>query len=72
MSAPYIPAPSFESAPVAQLQQLKFDWHARAFVALGFSIELTRVGAAHAAPQHAAIAPTHYGPLHRRPPPSLS
>lgn len=72
MSAPWAPAASIESAPAAQLLQLQFDWHGLALRALSFSLALVAVCARDDARQDAGTAPPHYGPLHRRPPPSFS
>lgn len=72
MSVPWTPAASIESAPVAQFLQWKFDWHGLALRALSFSLALVALAARHDAGQGAAPAAPHYGPLHRRPPPSFS
>jgi hypothetical protein len=72
MSEPWAPAASIESAPAAQLLQSQFDGQGLAVRALGFSLAFVAVCARHDARQDADPAPPHYGPLHRRPPPSFS
>ena len=71
MSAPSAPPASIESAPAAQLQQSRFDSNGHAVQALNFSLALVAVCARGDARQDARTAPPHYGPLHRRPPPSF-
>lgn len=72
MSAPSPPAASIESAPAAQFLQSQFDWHGIALRALSFAPALAAVCMGDDARQDAGTAPPHYGPLHRRPPPSFS
>ena len=71
MSAPVVPAPSTASAPVAHFLQSQFDWHGCELRALGFSVVLARLGAIEKSNRRVNAAAPHYGPLHRRPPPSF-
>jgi hypothetical protein len=72
MSAPWPPPASIEPALAVQILQVQFDWHGLALRALSFSPALVAVCARHNVRQDAGIAPPHYGPLYRRPPPSFS
>jgi hypothetical protein len=71
MSAPQVPAVSVESASAARLPQSQFDWHAFNARPLSFSFVAVAIFAADRA-RHRGTASPHYGPLHRRPPPSFS
>jgi hypothetical protein len=72
MSAPAAPAAALESAPVAKLLQSQFDWNGHALRSTTFSLALVAIHAKNVAQQNPQTAPPHYGPLHRRPPPSFS
>jgi hypothetical protein len=73
MSAPApFPARCFESASAVQLLQPQFDGDGRALRALTCSLTIVAVRAPDDTRQDAGTTPPHYGPLHRRPPPSLS
>lgn len=73
MSAPSVPAAVIESTPAAQLLQSQFDWCGHALRPASLSLALLTVGAGDGARQDPDTSdPPHYGPLHRRPPPSFS
>jgi hypothetical protein len=72
MSAPSAPAAALESAPVAKLLQSQLDWYGTALPSTYLSPTLVAVRARDAARQDLNTVPPHYGPLHRRPPPSFS
>ena len=72
MSAPMDPAPSIESALATQLLRLQSDGHGQALRVIDLSFALETVCATNRAGQDSGPAQPHYGPLHRRPPPSLS
>ena len=73
MSAPApFPARCFESASAVQLLQPQFDAHGGALRVLTSSLTVVAVRAPDQAGQDAGTTPPQYGPLHRRPPPSLS
>jgi hypothetical protein len=73
MSAPApFPARFFESASAVQLLQPHFDGHTDALRVITPALILVAVRAGDDAGQDAGLTPPHYGPLHRRPPPSFS
>src|SRR5579864_2005022 len=72
LSAPVAPRASLECAPIAKLLQSHFDWCGGAPRFTGLSIALAALHVYQGARQGAGVAPPHYGPLHRRPPPSCS
>jgi len=72
MSAPSTPRASVESAPVAKLLQSHFDWCGYALGSASLSLALSAIRAGDGARRDAGTTPPHYGPLHRRPPPSFS
>jgi hypothetical protein len=72
MSAPKAPSTAIESTAADQLLQSRSDWHGLALRSLSVSFALVAVGAACDTRQDAKTDPPHYGPLHRRPPPSFS
>jgi hypothetical protein len=72
MSAPAAPARTIDSAPAAQLLQSFTGWHGLTARAFGFALALVALRTAYDARQDAKAVPPHYGPLHRRPPPSFS
>jgi hypothetical protein len=72
MSAPPAPIAAIESAPVAQFLQSHPDGHGLALRALSLSFALVAFCATRDAQQGRESHPPHYGPLHRRPPPSFS
>src|SRR5512140_497924 len=72
MSAPSAPALSTESASVAKLLQSQFDWHGYALRPAGLSLAFVAVRARDRVRHGRNAVPPHYGPLHRRPPPSFS
>jgi hypothetical protein len=72
MSAPLTPASSIESAPGTQLPQLQFDSHGLAARTDNLSLVFVAIWTNGDASEHAGTASPHYGPLYRRPPPSLS
>jgi len=72
MSAPAAPTTSFESAPAAKLLQSHFDWCGHVLQSYGLSLSVPGMQAHLGTRQGAGAAPAHYGPLHRRPPPSFS
>src|ERR1700722_4842036 len=71
MSAPSTPRTSIESAPVDKFLQSHFDgcWPAlrAAEIVLAPAVSSSLYGA-----RHDSHSVQHYGPLYRRPPPSLS
>jgi hypothetical protein len=72
MSAPLAPATAIESGPAAQLLPSQSHTHGLALRALSFSFAMVAFCAPHDARQDAEPDAPHYGPLHRRPPPSFS
>src|SRR5213595_2010574 len=72
MSAPSTPRASLESAPVAKLLQSHFDWCGHALESASLSLAITAIRAGDGERQNAGATQPHYGPLHRRPPPSFS
>jgi len=72
MSAPPVHPAALESARAAQLLQSRSDWHAAPVEGVHGSLAFVLIGTAHRAGHSAAIREAHYGPLHRRPPPSFS
>src|SRR2546430_2334108 len=69
LSAPSAPTASFESAPVATLLQSHFEWGGPALRSASITLSLAAIHVHAGTRLGAEIAP-HYGPLHRRPPPS--
>src|SRR5690349_6220232 len=72
MSAPPAPATSIEAAPAAGLLQPQFDWHGYAAASSGLSAAPAAIRAIVDGHRPTGTALPHYGPLHRRPPPSFS
>ena len=72
VSAPPALSASAESTPVIKLPQLHFDWCGQApqSANITFSLRGSRVRVR--SRELAGAAQPHYGPLHRRPPPSVS
>jgi hypothetical protein len=72
VSAPPALSASAESTPVVKLPQLHLDWCGHAPQSANITPSLrgsrVRVGSR----ELAGVAQPHYGPLHRRPPPSVS
>jgi len=71
LSAPSVPSASIESASAVQFLQSHFEWHGLVAQRLSSSHADVVICATDGA-QHVRIALSHYGPLHRRPPPSIS
>ena len=73
MSAPSsFPAASLESACATLSLQPRFDGHRDALCTLGCFPALVAIRTGNDARPDTGAAPPHYGPLHRRPPPSFS
>jgi len=72
VSAPTVPSASAESAPVVQLLQSHFEWCSHALRSINLSLALQASRANEGAHQVPDAGQPQYGPLHRRPPPSLS
>ena len=72
VSAPSVPSASVDSAPVANLLQTHFDGNGHALRGASLSRALRATGTMEAVRPVAGGAQPYYGPLHRRPPPSLS
>ena len=72
MSAPPVHPAAMESARAAQLLPSRSDWHGTTLEGVRCGLVFRRCGTAQTAGPHAAIQAPHYGPLHRRPPPSFS
>src|ERR1700728_1757833 len=72
MSAPAAPKAFVESEPVAKLLRSHFDWSGQIVRSAITSILLPAVSTQRRSGQHADPASQYYGPLYRRPPPSLS
>jgi hypothetical protein len=71
MSAPSAPRTSIESSPAGTMLQSHFDWCAPAVRRTHCPLPVLVSGALDGARQDSHSAP-YYGPLYRRPPPSLS
>ena|ERR1700694_2439253 len=72
VSAPFAPSASVESAPVGQVLLSHFDWSGHALRSIDLSLALRAIRVGEGASQVAGASRPHYGPLHRRPPPSFS
>ena len=72
MSAPKAPSAAIDSTPAAQLLQSRADWHGLAIRSLPISFTLAPLAATRDTRHDPKPDRPHYGPLHRRPPPSLS
>ena len=72
VSAPFVPTASVVSGPVGQVLLSHFDWCSRALPSSDLSFLLRDMSAGEGAHQVAGAVQPHYGPLHRRPPPSFS
>jgi hypothetical protein len=72
MSAPAPVKASFESSPAAGLFGSHFDWHPHVLAPSGFAFAAAAAGRSGDAPRPIVRFEAHYGPLHRRPPPSFS
>jgi hypothetical protein len=71
MSAPSLPRTSVESAPLDKLLQSHFDGCGPARRTAGIVLALSVCSSLDSA-KHDSHSAQHYGPMHRRPPPSLS
>jgi hypothetical protein len=72
LSAPSAPVVSVDSAPAAKLLRSHFNGCGHALRSANLSLALRASRAIRKAREVAADAQPVYGPLHRRPPPSLS
>ena len=72
MSAPAAPATSIEAAPAAKFLQPRFDWQGQVLRPAGLPFVAVAIRALDETRRYTSTAPPHYGPLHRRPPPSFS
>lgn len=72
MSAPPAPDASIESARGAQLVRVQVGSHGLVLRTLSLSLAVADPGASGESRQTSGPSVPHYGPLHRRPPPSLS
>jgi hypothetical protein len=72
LSTPSAPRASVEAAPVAKLLPSYFDWCGHALRSARLSLPLSAIRTGDGTSQSAGAAAPHYGPLHRRPPPSIS
>jgi hypothetical protein len=71
MSVPSAPRTSIESGPADKLLPSHFDWCEPAVRTAGFPLTLPAFRAGDGSEKDSRSA-RYYGPLHRRPPPSLS
>jgi len=71
MSAPSAPGTSIESGPADKLLPSHFDWCEPALRTAGLSLTLAVFRAGDGS-QQGWSSVRYYGPLHQRPPPSLS
>ena len=72
MSAPSVPVRVIESAPAAHLLQSPFDGQGLAHRSQTLSLELIALFAIQTSGESSKAFSQLYGPLHRRPPPSIS
>ena len=72
MSAPSAPARAIEATPAAHLLQSPFDGHGLVQRGETFSPELIALFAIQSSVGRSQALSPLYGPLHRRPPPSIS